>query len=72
VPQGIGERVEYVTSLSTIKKLAVTGIVMLLTVWMVQTVFALVASVISLAMLAVLVYLGYKLFIANIGIIFEF
>jgi hypothetical protein len=52
-------------SLSTIKKLAVTGIVMLLTVWMVQTVFALVASVISLAMLAVLVYLGYKFFIAN-------
>jgi hypothetical protein len=52
-------------SLSIIKKLAVTGIVMLLTVWMVQTVFALVASVISLAMLAVLVYLGYKFFIAN-------
>ena len=52
-------------SLSTIKKLAVTGIVMLLTVWMVQTVFALVSSVMSLAMLAVLVYLGYKFFIAN-------
>jgi hypothetical protein len=52
-------------SLSTIKKLAVTGIVMLLTVWMLQTVFALVASVISLAVLAVLVYLGYKFFIAN-------
>ena len=51
--------------LSTIKKLAVTGIVMLLTVWMLQTVFALVASVISLAVLAVLVYLGYKFFIAN-------
>jgi len=52
-------------SLSTIKKLAVTGIVMLLTVWTLQTVFALVASVISLAVLAVLVYLGYKFFIAN-------
>jgi hypothetical protein len=51
--------------LSTIKKLAVTGVVMLLTVWMLQTVFALVASVISLAVLAVLVYLGYKFFIAN-------
>ena len=38
---------------------------MLLTVWMVQTVFALVASIISLAVLAVLVYLGYKFFIAN-------
>ena len=52
-------------SLSTIKKVAVTGVVMLLTVWMVQTVFALVASIISLAVLAVLVYLGYKFFIAN-------
>jgi hypothetical protein len=51
--------------LSTIKKVAVTGVVMLLTVWMVQTVFALVASIISLAVLAVLVYLGYKFFIAN-------
>ncbi|MDP5018484.1 hypothetical protein FJR11_04785 [Anabaena sp. UHCC 0187] len=52
-------------SLATIKKLAVTGIIMLLTVWMLQTVFALVASVISLAVLAVLVYLGYKFFVAN-------
>ncbi|MDB9310891.1 hypothetical protein PN471_20130 [Aphanizomenon sp. CS-733/32] len=51
--------------LSIIKKLVVTGIVMLITVWMLQTVFALVASVISLAVLAVLVYLGYKFFIAN-------
>ncbi len=52
-------------SLSIIKKLAVTGIVMLITVWMLQTVFALVASVISLAVLAGLVYVGYKFFIAN-------
>jgi hypothetical protein len=52
-------------SLSIIKKLAVTGIVMLITVWMLQTVFALVASVISLAILAGLVYVGYKFFIAN-------
>ncbi|MTJ08302.1 MULTISPECIES: hypothetical protein [unclassified Anabaena] len=51
--------------LSTIKKLGVTGIVMLLTVWMLQTVFALVTSVITLAVLAGLVYLGYKFFIAN-------
>ncbi|MBS3026065.1 MAG: hypothetical protein HCA25_02930 [Dolichospermum sp. DET50] len=52
-------------SLSIIKKLAVTGIVMLLTVWVLQTVFALVAAVISLAVLAGLVYVGYKFFIAN-------
>jgi hypothetical protein len=52
-------------SLSTIKKLVVTGVAMLLTVWILQTVFALVASVISLAVLAGLVYLGYKFFVAD-------
>ncbi|OBQ34337.1 MAG: hypothetical protein AN487_18420 [Anabaena sp. CRKS33] len=52
-------------SLSTIKKLVVTGVVMLLTVWILQTVFALVAAVISLAVLAGLVYLGYKFFVAD-------
>ena len=53
------------SSLSTIKKLVVTGIVMLLTLWIVQTVFALVAGIISLAVLTALVYLGYKFFVAK-------
>ncbi|MFM7365310.1 MAG: hypothetical protein ACKO11_12625 [Cuspidothrix sp.] len=52
-------------SLSTLKKVVVTGVIMLLTVWILQTVFALVAAIISLAVLTVLVYLGYKFFVAN-------
>jgi hypothetical protein len=52
-------------SLSGLKKLAVAGGGMLLGLLVLQTVFKLVASVISLAVLAVLVYLGYKFFVSN-------
>ncbi|MGM3304370.1 hypothetical protein ACSQ6I_00010 [Anabaena sp. WFMT] len=51
--------------LSGMKKLAVGGAVMVLGLLMLQTVFKLVTSVISLALLAVLVYLGYKFFVSN-------
>jgi hypothetical protein len=53
------------TSLAGMKKLAVVGVVTLLGFVMLQTVFKLVTSVISLALLAVLVYLGYKFFVSN-------
>ncbi|MEA5553705.1 hypothetical protein VB713_22455 [Anabaena cylindrica UHCC 0172] len=52
-------------SLSRMKKLAVGGVVMVLGLLMLQTVFKLVTSVISLALLAGLVYLGYKFFVSN-------
>jgi hypothetical protein len=51
--------------LSGIKKLAVTGVGILLGFMVLQTVFRLVASVISLALLAGLVYLGYKFLVSN-------
>lgn len=51
--------------LSGIKKLAVAGVAMFVALLILQTVFKLVASVISLALLAVLVYLGYKFFVSN-------
>ncbi|MBD2386972.1 hypothetical protein [Cylindrospermum sp. FACHB-282] len=52
-------------TLSGVKKLAVGGVAVLLSIVMLQTVFKLVASVISLALLAVLVYLGYKFFVSS-------
>ncbi len=51
--------------LSGIKKLAVAGVGILLGLMVLQTVFRLVASVISLALLAGLVYLGYKFLVSN-------
>ncbi|WP_353930811.1 hypothetical protein WJM97_21485 [Okeanomitos corallinicola TIOX110] len=51
--------------LSGVKKLVATGVVILLALWVLQTVFKLVTSVISLALLSGLVYLGYKFFISN-------
>ncbi|WP_016949306.1 hypothetical protein [Anabaena sp. PCC 7108] len=52
-------------SLAGIKKVAVAGLAIFLGFLVLQTVFKLVASVISLALLAVLVYLGYKFFVSN-------
>lgn len=52
-------------SLSGKKKLVVAGVTGLLGFVLLQTLFKLVASVISLAVLAVLVYLGYKFFVSN-------
>jgi urea transporter len=52
-------------SLSRAKKLVVAGVSVLLGLAMVQAVFKLVASVISLALLAVLVYVGYKFFVSG-------
>ncbi|MBD2411283.1 hypothetical protein FACHB389_16460 [Nostoc calcicola FACHB-389] len=52
-------------SLSGTKKLVVSGAGVLLGLAIAQAVFKLVASVISLALLAVLVYVGYKFFVSN-------
>ncbi|MEH2235366.1 hypothetical protein [Nostoc sp.] len=52
-------------SLSRAKKLVVLGVTVLLGLAMLQAVFKLVASVISLALLAALVYVGYKFFVSN-------
>jgi hypothetical protein len=51
--------------LSGMKKLVVTGVAIILGLSLLQTVFKLVTSVISLALLAGLVYLGYKFFVSN-------
>lgn len=51
--------------LSGVKKLVATGVVIFLALWLLQTVFKLVTSVISLALLSGLVYLGYKFFVSN-------
>jgi hypothetical protein len=52
-------------SLSGTKKLVVVGVTALLGLGVLQTVLRLVASVISLAVLAVLVYVGYKFFVSS-------
>jgi len=52
-------------SLSGTKKLVVSGVTVLVGLAMLQAVFKLVASVISLALLAVLVYVGYKFFVSG-------
>jgi hypothetical protein len=52
-------------SLSSGKKLVVGGAGMFVGFLVLQTVFKLVTSVISLALLAVLVYLGYKFFVSK-------
>lgn len=52
-------------SLSGAKKLVVSGVTVLVGLAMLQAVFKLVASVISLALLAVLVYVGYKFFVSS-------
>ncbi|MEH2068278.1 MAG: hypothetical protein V7K47_08945 [Nostoc sp.] len=52
-------------SLSGAKKLLFSGAAVLLSLAIVQAVFKLVASVISLAVLAVLVYVGYKFFVSS-------
>ncbi|TAF06733.1 MAG: hypothetical protein EAZ77_11615 [Nostocales cyanobacterium] len=51
--------------LSGMKKLAVGGLAIFLGLLVLQTVFKLVASLISLAVLAVLVYVGYKFLLPN-------
>ncbi|MCC5613704.1 hypothetical protein LC605_01135 [Nostoc sp. CHAB 5836] len=52
-------------SLSGAKKLVVSGVTVLVGLAMLQAVFKLVASVITLALLAVLVYVGYKFFVSG-------
>jgi hypothetical protein len=52
-------------SLSGGKKLVVSGVTVLVGLAMLQAVFKLVASVITLALLAVLVYVGYKFFVSG-------
>ncbi|MEH2261054.1 hypothetical protein [Nostoc sp.] len=52
-------------SLSGVKKLVVSGVTVLVGLAILQAVFKLVASVISLALLAVLVYVGYKFFVSG-------
>jgi hypothetical protein len=52
-------------SLSGMGKIAVGGVSVLLGLAMLQAVIKLVASVVSLAVLAVLVYLGYKFFVSG-------
>ena len=52
-------------SLSGVKKLIVSGVTVLVGLAILQAVFKLVASVISLALLAVLVYVGYKFFVSG-------
>jgi hypothetical protein len=51
--------------LSGTKKLVVSGVTVLVGLAMLQTVFKLVASVITLALLAGLVYVGYKFFVSS-------
>jgi hypothetical protein len=51
--------------LSKAKKIAALGVVMVFSTLILQALFKLVASVISLAVLALLVYLGYKFFLSN-------
>ncbi|MEH2309186.1 hypothetical protein [Nostoc sp.] len=51
--------------LSGTKKLVVSGVTVLVGLAMLQAVFKLVASVITLALLAVLVYVGYKFFVSS-------
>jgi hypothetical protein len=51
--------------LPIVNKLVVTGVTLLVGSLLLQTVFKLVSSVISLALLAGLVYLGYKFFVSN-------
>ncbi|MDZ7962742.1 MAG: hypothetical protein RMY34_33565 [Aulosira sp. DedQUE10] len=52
-------------TLSGTKKLIFLGVTAVVGIVMLQTVLKLVASVISLAVLAVLVYVGYKFFVSN-------
>lgn len=52
-------------SLSGTKKLVVSGVTVLVGLAMLQTVFKLIASVITLALLAALVYVGYKFFVSS-------
>jgi len=52
-------------TLSGTKKLVVSGVTVLIGLAMLQAVFKLVASVITLALLAVLVYVGYKFFVSG-------
>ncbi|WP_017653361.1 hypothetical protein [Fortiea contorta] len=61
----IRRSLDWVKSLSTTKRLAVFGIAALVGIFLLQTVLKLVASVISMALLAVLVYLGYKFFVSS-------
>ncbi len=52
-------------SLSGMGKLAVSGVSIVLGLAMLQAVIKLVASIVSLAVLAGLVYLGYKFFVSG-------
>ncbi|MBW4641876.1 MAG: hypothetical protein KME23_02440 [Goleter apudmare HA4340-LM2] len=56
---------DWFDSLSGTKKLVVLGVTTLVGLGVLQTVLKLVTSVISLAVLAVLVYVGYKFFVSS-------
>ncbi|MBK1986351.1 hypothetical protein A0J48_002090 [Sphaerospermopsis aphanizomenoides BCCUSP55] len=71
-PSGFGKLNQYLErsqiwfqGLSGMNKLAVAGVAIFVGLLILQTVFKLVASVISLALLALLVYVGYKFFVSN-------
>jgi Flp pilus assembly protein TadB len=56
---------DWFNSLSGTKKLVALGVTAVLGLFVLQTVIKLVASVISVALLAVLVYVGYKFFVSS-------
>lgn len=57
--------VTWFNNLSVVKKLIVSGGALLLGFAILQAVLKLVAAAISLALLAILVYLGYKFLVSN-------
>ena len=57
--------VTWFNNLSVVKKLIVSGAALLLGFAILQAVLKLVAAAISLALLAILVYLGYKFLVSN-------
>lgn len=61
----IGNFLVWFMSLPLLPKIIVIGAVILLTFAMLQALLKLVASIISVALLAILVYLGYKFFVPN-------
>ena len=57
--------VTFFNNLSGVQKLVVSGVGLLLGLAILQAVLKLVAAVISLALLAILVYVGYKFLVSN-------
>lgn len=57
--------VTWFNNLSVVKKVIVSGAALLLGFAILQAVLKLVAAAISLALLAILVYLGYKFLVSN-------